>query len=152
MYKGVSRLVGMDVLKTGADYTPEDEFQVVADHWDSYDFFFVHVKPTDSRGEDGNFEGKAAVIEQVDRALPRLLGLNPDVLVITGDHSTPARLRSHSWHPVPTLFWAPASHLPDMLDRFGERPAQQGGLGHFPAKEIMPLALAHALRMEKYGA
>ncbi|MFZ0547810.1 MAG: 2,3-bisphosphoglycerate-independent phosphoglycerate mutase [Candidatus Promineifilaceae bacterium] len=152
MYKGVSKLVGMDVLETGADYTPEDEFQVVADHWNDYDFFFVHIKPTDSRGEDGNFEAKAAVIEQVDKALPSLLALSPDVLVITGDHSTPARLKSHSWHPVPTLLWAPASHLPDLTDHFGEREGQRGGLGQFPANELMPMALAHALRLEKYGA
>ncbi len=152
MYKGVSRLVGMDVLETGADFTPEDEFQVVAEHWDSYDFFFVHIKPTDSRGEDGNFEAKAAVIEQVDRALPKLLGLKPDVLVITGDHSTPARLKAHSWHPVPTLIWAPETHLPDTAEQFGERAGQQGGLGQFPASDIMPLAMAHALRFEKFGA
>jgi 2,3-bisphosphoglycerate-independent phosphoglycerate mutase len=152
MYKGVSKLVGMDVLETGTEYTPADEFQVVADHWNEYDFFFVHIKPTDSRGEDGNFEAKAAVIEQVDQALPGLLELNPDVLVITGDHSTPARLMAHSWHPVPTLFWAPATHLPDTADHFGERAGQQGGLGQFPASDIMPLAMAHALRFEKYGA
>jgi 2,3-bisphosphoglycerate-independent phosphoglycerate mutase len=152
MYKGVSKLVGMDVLETGGDFTPEQEFQVVAGHWNDYDFFFVHIKPTDSRGEDGNFEAKAAVIEQVDRALPTLLGLNPDVLVITGDHSTPARLRNHSWHPVPTLIWAPATHLPDLTDHFGERQGQRGGLGQFPANELMPLAMAHALRLEKYGA
>lgn len=152
MYKGVSRLVGMDILETGKDFTPEQEFQVVSDHWDAYDFFFVHIKPTDSRGEDGNFLAKAAVIESVDAALPTLLGLKPDVLVITGDHSTPARLRSHSWHPVPTLLWAPASHLPDIAQRFGEREAQRGGLGQFPAPDLMPMALAHALRLEKYGA
>lgn len=152
MYKGVSKLVGMTVLKTGGDYTPADEFQVVADHWNEFDFFFVHVKPTDSRGEDGNFEAKAAVIEQVDKALPKLLELNPDVLVITGDHSTPAALKSHSWHPVPTLLWAPGTHLQDMTDQFGERQAQRGGLGQFPASDLMSLAMAHALRLEKYGA
>ncbi|MGD2076794.1 MAG: 2,3-bisphosphoglycerate-independent phosphoglycerate mutase [Chloroflexota bacterium] len=152
MYKGVSRLVGMDVLDTGAHFGPSEEFQVVADNWDNYDFFFIHIKPTDSRGEDGDFEAKAKVIESVDKALPMLLDLQPDVLVITGDHSTPARLKSHSWHPVPTLLWAPASHLPDTVQRFGERFAQQGGLGHFPAAEIMPMALGHALRLEKFGA
>jgi 2,3-bisphosphoglycerate-independent phosphoglycerate mutase len=142
----------MDVLTTEAHYGPADEFRVVADHWEDYDFFFVHIKPTDSRGEDGNYEAKAEVIESVDAALPALLGLKPDVLIITGDHSTPARLRSHSWHPVPTLLWAPASHLPDRMTMFGERAAQQGGLGHFAAEDIMPMALAHALRLEKYGA
>jgi 2,3-bisphosphoglycerate-independent phosphoglycerate mutase len=152
MYKGVSRLVGMNVLPTGTDFTPADEFQVVADNWDDYDFFFVHIKPTDSRGEDGDFLGKARVIEEVDKALPYLVDLNPDVLIITGDHSTPARLRSHSWHPVPTLLWAPASHLPDGTRTFGEREAQRGGLGHFPANDLMSLAMAHALRLDKFGA
>lgn len=152
MYKGVSRLVGMDILDTGSDFTPEQEFGVVANNWTKYDFFFVHIKPTDSRGEDGNFEAKAAVIGSVDKALPILTGLKPDVLIVTGDHSTPARLMSHSWHPVPTLLWAPKSHLTDETQEFGERNAQRGGLGHFQATDIMPLALAHALRLEKYGA
>ena len=152
MYKGVSRLVGMDILETEAHFSPTDEFQVVAENWDKYDFFFVHIKPTDSRGEDGDYEAKASVIEAVDEALPALLDLNPDVLIITGDHSTPASLRSHSWHPVPTMLYAPAAHLPDSATVFGERAAQQGGLGHFEAADIMPLALAHALRLEKFGA
>lgn len=152
MYKGVSRLVGMDVLETESHFTPSDEFKVVADHWDDYDFFFIHIKPTDSRGEDGDFEAKAAVIESVDQALPELLALDPDVLIITGDHSTPAKLRSHSWHPVPTLLSAPASHLRDSTQCFGEREAQGGGLGHFMAQDLLPLAMAHALRLEKYGA
>lgn len=151
MYKGVARLAGMDVLPTG-NFTPGQEFQVVADHWNEYDFFFIHIKYTDSRGEDGNFPAKAAVIEQVDEALPILLNLNPDVLIITGDHSTPARLRAHSWHPVPTLLWAPATHLPDTCQSFGERETQRGGLGQFPASDLMPLAMAHALRLNKYGA
>jgi 2,3-bisphosphoglycerate-independent phosphoglycerate mutase len=152
MYRGVSRLVGMDVIETGEHASARDEFSIVAENWDSYDFFFVHIKATDSRGEDGDLEGKAAVIEEVDNALGVLLDLKPDVLIITGDHSTPARLRSHSWHPVPTLLWAPASHLQDNAQLFGEREAQKGGLGHFEATDILPLALAHALRLKKYGA
>jgi 2,3-bisphosphoglycerate-independent phosphoglycerate mutase len=152
MYKGVSQLVGMDVLDTAADFSPRDEVRVVAERWNDYDFFFVHIKPTDSRGEDGNLEAKAKVIENVDEALPVLLDLKPDVLIITGDHSTPARMRSHSWHPVPTLLWAPATHLPDGATAFGERRAQLGGLGQFPASELMSLAMAHALRLEKFGA
>ncbi len=152
MYKGVARLVGMDVLPTHSHFTPADEFQVVADHWADYDFFFIHIKPTDSRGEDGDQAGKAQVIESVDAALPILLKLSPDVLAITGDHSTPAKLRTHSWHPVPTLLWAPASHLPDRCQVYGEREAQHGGLGQFPASDLMPMILAHALRLNKYGA
>ncbi|MGB3714866.1 MAG: 2,3-bisphosphoglycerate-independent phosphoglycerate mutase [Candidatus Promineifilaceae bacterium] len=152
MYRGVSRLVGMDVIETGEHASPRDEFQIVSSNWGDFDFFFVHIKPTDSRGEDGDIEAKAAVIEQVDQALVVLLDLRPDVLIITGDHSTPARLRSHSWHPVPTLLWAPASHLRDNAVSFGEREAQKGGLGHFSATDLMPMALAHALRLKKYGA
>jgi 2,3-bisphosphoglycerate-independent phosphoglycerate mutase len=152
MYKGVSRLVGMTTIDTDIHFTPQDEFNKVAEVWNDYDFIFCHVKYTDSRGEDGNFDAKAAVIEQVDAALPTLLGLNPDVLIITGDHSTPAKLRSHSWHPVPTLLYAPATHMPDRAQAFGERECMTGALGQFPAVDLMMLALAHAQRFVKYGA
>ncbi|MGH2525044.1 MAG: 2,3-bisphosphoglycerate-independent phosphoglycerate mutase, partial [Anaerolineales bacterium] len=151
MYKGVSQLVGMDVHKFEGD-KPADAFAHVRKIWNDYDFFFIHVKPTDSRGEDGDFEGKVKVIEGVDEALPLLLDLKPDVLLVTGDHSTPAKLRSHSWHPVPLLLWAPATHMPDLATEFGERACISGGLGRFPAADLMPLALAHALRLERYGA
>ncbi len=152
MYKGVARLVGMDVIQTDSHDTPTDEFNHVARIWNDYDFIFCHIKYTDSRGEDGNFDAKAKVIEQVDEALPILLGLNPDVLIITGDHSTPAKLKSHSWHPVPTLLYAPATHMPDRAQAFGERECIGGALGQFPAADLMPLALAHAKRLVKYGA
>jgi 2,3-bisphosphoglycerate-independent phosphoglycerate mutase len=151
MYKGVSRLVGMDVIDFDGE-TPEDEFKAVARVWDDYDFFFVHIKKTDSKGEDGDFEGKAKIIEGVDKALPNLLDLKPDVLIVTGDHSTPARLRTHSWHPVPFLFWAPATIRPDDQTRFGERACAHGALGNFSSLDTMPLALAHAQRLEKFGA
>lgn len=152
MYQGVSRLVGMETIPTDAHDTPLDEFNHVADHWDEYDFFFVHIKYTDSRGEDGKFNEKVAVIEAVDAALPALLDLQPDVLVVTGDHSTPARVKSHSFHPVPTLIWAPATHLRDRAMAFGEREAMTGGLGQFPAEDLMQLALGHAGRLSRYGA
>ena len=151
MYKGVSKLVGMKVIPFQGE-TPEDEFAALARVWDEHDFFFVHIKKTDSKGEDGNFTGKAEIIEGVDQALPHLLGLQPDVLIITGDHSTPVRLRSHSWHPVPYLLWAPATVRPDDQTKFGERYCARGSLGTFPALDNMPLALAHALRLEKFGA
>ena len=151
MYRGVSKLVGMDVIKFAGD-TPTDEFAAVEKVWDGYDFVFIHIKKTDSKGEDGDFAGKVKIIESVDAALPKLLALNPDVLMITGDHSTPARMKSHSWHPVPFLIWAPATHRPDFETQFGERPCARGGLGTFPAVDIMSLALAHAERMNKYGA
>jgi 2,3-bisphosphoglycerate-independent phosphoglycerate mutase len=151
MYKGVAQLVGMDV-RTFAGESPADEVAELGRAWGDYDFFFVHVKATDSRGEDGDFDAKAKVIEAVDSALPALLDLKPDVLIVTGDHSTPAKLRSHSWHPVPLLLWAPAMHMPDRCRAFGERECIQGGLGQFPATDIMPLALAHAGRLARYGA
>lgn len=151
MYKGVSQLVGMDVIKFDGE-TPADEFAAVSRIWNDYDFVFIHIKKTDSMGEDGNFAGKVKVIENVDEALPALINLKPDVLMVTGDHSTPARLRTHSWHPVPFLLWAPASHRPDLQVSFGERACARGGLGTFLAQEAMSLALAHALRMNKYGA
>ncbi len=152
MYRGLSQLVGMEVLPTDPHDTPADEFDRVAAAWDTYDFFFVHIKYTDSRGEDGDFAAKVKVIEEVDVALPRLLEVNPDVLVITGDHSTPAKMRSHSWHPVPTLLWAPATHRPDAAQAYGETECLKGSLGIFPATELMTLSLAHAGRLTKFGA
>jgi 2,3-bisphosphoglycerate-independent phosphoglycerate mutase len=151
MYKGVSKLVGMDVIDFRGE-TPADEFAAAARIWNDYDFLFIHIKKTDSMGEDGNFDGKIAVIESVDAALPELMKLAPDVLIVTGDHSTPSKLRYHSWHPVPFLLWAPATHLTDTQTVFGERACAQGGLGIFLAQEAMKLALAHALRLNKYGA
>lgn len=152
MYKGVSRLVGMDVIQTDSHDSVADEFNHVARIWNDYDFVFCHIKYTDSRGEDGNFDAKVKVIEEVDAALPILTGLNPDVLIITGDHSTPATYKAHSWHPVPTLLYAPKTHMPDRAVAYGERECMTGALGQFPAADLMPLALGHANRLAKYGA
>ncbi len=151
MYRGVAALVGMARIDHQAR-TVQEQFEVAARIWPDYDFFFIHVKYTDSRGEDGNFAAKQAVIEEVDAALPALLALKPDVLIITGDHSTPSQLRSHSWHPVPLLLWAPATARRDGSTHFGERACARGGLGTFHARDIMPLALAHAQRLQKFGA
>jgi 2,3-bisphosphoglycerate-independent phosphoglycerate mutase len=156
MYKGVARLVGMDVLPVAGEAV-EDEVETLRAHWQEYDYFFFHVKKTDSAGEDGDFERKAEVIEHVDEvAIPAILDLDPDVLIVTGDHSTPSAIRSHSWHPVPTLFW---SHYcrPDGTTgpggpEFGERACGRGSLGVFPATDELPLAMGHALRLTKYGA
>lgn len=151
MYKGVSRLVGMDVLDLVGPGA-QGEFETAKKHWQDLDFFFIHIKKTDSYGEDGNLEGKAKIIEEVDQALPTLLELKPDVLIVTGDHSTPAAMKSHSWHPVPLLIWAPKTHRTDLETAFTERNCARGGLGTFPAVEIMSLALAHAGRLNKFGA
>ena len=151
MYRGVARLVGMDVLEAHGD-SPEALFQEAVAHWDRFDFFFIHIKPTDSRGEDGDFAAKVRVIEAVDAALPILLERAPDVLVITGDHSTPAALRTHTWHPVPVLLWAPRTARPDGAPGFGERACRTGGLGIFMATDLMPVILAHAGRLSRLGA
>jgi len=150
MYKGVSRLLGMEVLPVGGE-APGDEFETVREHWNEYDFFFVHIKKTDSTGEDGNFDAKVHVIEAVDEALPALLDLEPDVLVVTGDHSTPALLKSHSWHPLPILLSARTARG-DAVTSFGETACLGGSLGRIRHVDIMPLAMAHALRLTKYGA
>jgi 2,3-bisphosphoglycerate-independent phosphoglycerate mutase len=150
MYRGLARLVGMTVVEPGK--TVADQMEVAKAQWESYDFFFIHYKYTDSSGEDGDFGKKVAMIEALDAEVPKLRALNPDVLIVTGDHSTPSRMRSHSFHPVPTLLWAPATSRPDFVTTFGERPCLQGGLGQFMAKDLLPLALAHAGRLQKFGA
>ncbi|MCS6845939.1 MAG: 2,3-bisphosphoglycerate-independent phosphoglycerate mutase [Caldilineales bacterium] len=150
MYRGVAKLVGMTVLETGN--THQSEIDTLKQHWNDFDFFFVHIKYTDSRGEDGNFEAKVRVIEEVDSLIPQIEALKPYVLIVTGDHSTPAKLRSHSWHPVPTLLWSPDA-MPDRCQVFGEREcASLGGLGIFHATSLIPMALGHAGRLQRYGA
>ncbi len=149
MYRGLARLVGMEILPAGDSITTQ--LESLHQHYSNYDFFFVHFKATDSKGEDGNFEAKVHAIEEVDNALPNLLDLNPDVLVVTGDHSTPAVLAMHSWHPVPFMLhsrWC----RPDSVIEFSERACLDGGMGRFPAIEIMPLAMANALKLDKFGA
>jgi 2,3-bisphosphoglycerate-independent phosphoglycerate mutase len=149
MYKGLARLVGMEVPDCGA--TLGDQLESLRKLWAQYDFFFVHFKYTDSTGEDGNFAAKVEMIERFDAELPKVRALNPDVLVVTGDHSTPSRLRSHSWHPVPVLLWAKTCR-PDPVTEFGESYCLRGGLGQVQAMYLLPLAMAHALRLGKYGA
>ncbi len=151
MYRGVANLVGMEILEFEGE-RPQDEFSALGARWSDFDFAFIHIKATDSRGEDGDFDGKAAVIEEVDRQLGLLMDLEPAVLAVTGDHSTPARMRSHSWHPVPVLIWAPDTVRPDDSQAFGERVCARGGLGTIPAKSLMALLLGHAGRLNKFGA
>jgi 2,3-bisphosphoglycerate-independent phosphoglycerate mutase len=149
MYRGIARLLGMVIGPQPA--TIPEEITALRENYGKYDFFFVHVKPTDSRGEDGNFDAKVKVIEEVDSLIPLVMDLNPDVLVVTGDHSTPAALASHSWHPLPALLYS-ATCRPDRVERFGERDCICGGLGRMPMVHLMGLALAHAGRLEKFGA
>jgi 2,3-bisphosphoglycerate-independent phosphoglycerate mutase len=149
MYRGLASLVGMDIV--GQATTLEEQMQVLKQHWNDYDFFFVHFKYTDSTGEDGNFEEKVRRTQELDACLPSITALKPDVLIVTGDHSTPAYLKSHSWHPVPTLLVSDCCR-PDPHTSFGETTAITGGLGQFEAKYLMLLALSNAGRMGKYGA
>jgi 2,3-bisphosphoglycerate-independent phosphoglycerate mutase len=149
MYRGLARVVGMEVLNTGS--TIEDEFETMKQNFDNYDFFFLHIKGTDSAGEDGDFDRKVEILEQIDIILPRLTALEPDVIVVTGDHSTPAMLKGHSWHPVPVLLCSKWCR-PDGVSQFSESACALGGLGRIPATEIMPLAMANALKLDKFGA
>lgn len=150
LYRGVARLCGMDIVETG--YSVKEEFDTLESvYGGDYDFFFLHIKKTDSYGEDGNIEAKAGVIEEVDSEIPRLLALGPDVLVITGDHSTPCAMKGHSWHPVPLLVSSAVCGR-DAAARFDEIECDGGGLGIFPAAKIMALALANAGRLKKHGA
>jgi len=149
MYRGLAKLVGMDILETGTGI--EDEIVTLKRGYVDYDYFFMHVKGTDSAGEDGDFERKVGVIEEVDRALPSLLEVEPDVIVVAGDHSTPALLKGHSWHPVPVLLCSRYCR-PDEVTLFAEAACSHGGLGRLPATQIMLLAMANALKLNKFGA
>ena len=149
MYRGLARLVGMKILPAGESLT--DQLNSLHRHYPKYDFFFIHFKSTDARGEDGDFPAKVQAIEELDGALPHLLSLDPDVLIVAGDHSTPATLAMHSWHPVPFMLkskWC----RPDNVTEFSERACLAGGMGRFPATDIMPLTMANALKLAKFGA
>lgn len=150
MYKGVSRLVGMDVLDVDEN-SIKSEIRTLTDNFVKYDFFFIHVKKTDSYGEDGNFDGKAGIIEEFDSLVPEILNLDPDVFAVTGDHSTPSTMKSHSWHPVPLMINS-EYHRSFNPGGFYERKCAKGDLGIIKSVDIMPLLLAHAQRLAKYGA
>ncbi len=149
MYKGIARLFGFDTPDVEGDL--RNEIELLKSQWQEYDFFFLHYKDTDKAGEDGDFSRKVECIEYFDSLLPEILSLSPDVLVITGDHSTPSLLRGHSWHPSPVLLYSPYGGVPTGT-RFTERECASGYLGHFPAKALMSLMLASALRLGKFGA
>lgn len=149
MYRGVSKLVGMDILDAGQTW--DEEVSRLEQSWGQYDYFFIHYKYTDSRGEDGDFDAKVAALEDVDRQVGRIASLKPEILAVCGDHSTPSMLAAHSWHPVPLLLWGKWV-FPDASSAFTERQAQQGGLGHLLTRDVMAQLLAHAGKLEKYGA
>ncbi len=149
MYRGLARVVGMDILETGISI--EEEIATLKQYYDDYDFFFIHIKETDARGEDGDFKAKVKALEHIDSIIPDIIGLNPDVIVVAGDHSTPAMIKGHSWHPVPVMLYSDWCR-PDKLTEFSETSCICGGLGRMQATDIMPLAMANALKLNKYGA
>jgi len=155
MYRGLAKLVGMDVLEVphvdDEAGSLQSEIKVLKDNYDKYDFFYFHVKHTDSYGEDSNFLAKVDVIEIVDRAIPQIMSLKPDVLAVTGDHSTPSLVGGHSWHPVPLLIHSKYSRY-GLAEKFSEKTCATGSIGTIEAKNIMTLLMANAMRLEKYGA
>lgn len=152
MYRGLARLVGMEILKTSEEEDLDLLARVLAENWSRFDFFFVHVKKTDSAGEDGDFDRKVHVVEDVDRRLiPKILALSPDVFALSSDHSTPAVMKAHSWHPVPLLLGSRGVRSTGEA-RFGETACARGTLGRMPSSRLMSLLLAHAGRLSKFGA
>lgn len=149
LYRGTAAACGMEIVPCGK--TLEDILESVVEAWNRYDFFFLHVKQTDQAGEDGSLAGKVEVLEQIDRALPKLLDLGPDVLAITADHSTPAPLAAHSWHPVPLLIHSQHCFIDDVTC-FDEEAVTRGHLGTMRSTELMTLLLANAGRLAKFGA
>jgi len=149
MYKGLSQLVGM--TKIEGPQTIAEQFERYLAEYDRFDFFFIHYKYTDKAGEDGNFAAKKKAIEDFDAALPILLKKRPDVLAITGDHSTPVAAKGHSWHPQPVLLHSALSGA-DKLERFTETGANSGSLGIFEAKYLLRLMQANAKQFDKFGA
>ena len=149
MYRGLAELVGMDVIATGTTF--DEELDTLEANFGGYDFFFLHYKPADAAGEDGNFEAKVAALEELDARLPRLLDLGQDTLIVAGDHSTPAIMGSHSWHPVPLLVHSRLTKG-DGVSGFSERECATGRIGRVPATSVMTTALAHAGKLRKFGA
>ncbi len=149
MYRGLAKLVGMEILKTGTTF--DDELATLREHWDTHDFFFVHYKDTDKAGEDGDFDAKVRALERLDRALPEIRALKPDVLIVSGDHATPSVLAGHGWQPVPVAIWSRYCGA-DGVTAFTERACGAGSLGVIPSQHLMPLVMANALRLTKFGA
>ncbi len=149
LYRGVAKVCGMEIVDCGGSFG--QVLDRLEERWDDFDYFFLHVKGTDMAGEDGDLAAKVAAIESVDALLPRLLDLGPDVLAITGDHSTPAPMEAHSWHPVPLLLRSENCFV-DECSRFTEVEASRGAIGTIPASDLMGLLLANAGKLAKFGA
>ncbi len=150
MYRGVARAVGMTVF--ASEDTVESRVDLTRKAMRDHDFAFVHFKATDSCGEDGDFDAKVEQVEIADQTLARLLELDFDVVMVTGDHSTPATCRAHSWHPIPVLIHGPHCRVNASQGGFGETACIAGALGPLRGMDVLPLVLAHAGRIAKYGA
>ena len=148
MYRGVAKVLGMDVKHEPKDYN--ESIRILKDNYNDYQFFFFHVKETDLAGEDGNFSEKVSAIENVDKMIPEIVSLNPQVLVMTGDHSTPCSLKGHSWHPVPLMIVTRTGERDALA--FHEKNCIHGSIGTIYSKQLMSLALAHSMKLDKYGA
>ena len=148
MYRGLASVANMRIIPTGMTFG--DEVDTLHANWDDHDFFFIHYKPADAAGEDGDFDGKVKCLEELDKHIPRILDLEPDVLMVAGDHSTPAIMASHSWHPVPFMLHSRLT-LGEGVDGFNERACAQGSIGRIPAETIMLLALSHSGKLGKFG-
>ena len=148
MYRGLAHLVGMKVIPTGMTF--DEELDTLEKSFHEHDFFFLHYKPADAAGEDGDFEGKVETLEQLDARIPQLLELDIDTLVVAGDHSTPAIMGTHSWHPVPLMVKS-SMYVGDGAEEFNERVCASGSIGRIPAVNVMTLALANAGKLQKFG-
>lgn len=148
MYRGIAKVAGMTVLSSGTTF--DQEITSLREHFDEHDFFYLHYKPADAAGEDGDFESKVKALENLDDHIPSILDLNPDVLIIAGDHSTPSLIGAHSWHPVPFLLHSKWT-LGEGINSFNEHTCASGSLGRFPATDVMLLGLAHANKLAKFG-
>ena len=150
MYRGIASLLGMNVIPTGHDF--DAELDTLSDHWDDHDFFFLHYKPADAAGEDGDFDAKVRTLEELDERIPRLLDMGADVVAVAGDHSTPSSMAAHSWHPVPMLINSDSTNEGLGSPGFNERDCRSGYLGSLPATALPLLLLAHAGKLDKFGA
>ena len=148
MYRGLAHTLGMHVIDAGSTFA--EEVQTLHRHYSEHDFFYVHYKPADAAGEDGDFDAKVRALEELDTFIPSLLELDPDVFLVAGDHATPAIMANHTWHPVPFLLRSKWT-LGEGVDTFDERAFATGSLGTIPANQAMLLALAHAGKLTKFG-